>query len=303
MGCGIMAALDTDAAKVPDLLAKVAGWFEKWEQALSRFREDSELSQLNRRAGEAVVVGPVLWEVARRSLQAARQSDGLVTPTLLNALVAAGYDRTFDQIRLGPQPAPVAAAEPQAPADWRSIRMDAQARTITVPAGLRLDFGGIAKGWAAERAAKQLGAVGPALVNAGGDVAVFNSRRLEGGRRGWTVGVDDPLNAGGHIALIVLPAGGVATSGRDYRRWQQGDLQQHHILDPRTGRPAQTDVLAATVVALSAADAEVAAKAALILGSRDGLKWINARPDLAGLLVLEDGAMLHSARIKQYLWS
>jgi thiamine biosynthesis lipoprotein len=101
--------------------------------------------------------------------------------------------------------------------------------------------------------------------------------------------VADPLAPEADVAQLWLEQGGVATSGRDYRRWRRGGVWQHHLLDPRTGRPAQTDVLSATVLGPSAAEAEVAAKVALILGSRAGLAWLAARPALTGVLVLADG--------------
>jgi thiamine biosynthesis lipoprotein len=103
--------------------------------------------------------------------------------------------------------------------------------------------------------------------------------------------------------LLVLGSGAVATSGTDYRRWRRNGEWQHHIIDPRTGRPAQTDVLSATVVAPAACEAEVAAKVALLLGSRDGLDWLEARPELAGMLILQDGRVLRSSRLEEYLWS
>ena len=105
------------------------------------------------------------------------------------------------------------------------------------------------------------------------------------------------------VALLLISHGGVATSGRDYRRWQRNGVWQHHLLDPSTGRPAETDALSATVIAPSAYEAEIAAKLALILGSRHGLAWLEARPALAGLLILEDGRILSSRRLVNYLWS
>ncbi len=101
----------------------------------------------------------------------------------------------------------------------------------------------------------------------------------------------------------MIARGGVATSGRDYRRWQRDGAWQHHILDPRTGQPAATDVLSATVIAPTAREAEAAAKAALILGSREGLEWLETHPAFAGLLILEDSRMRYSHRLYKYLWS
>src|SRR5262249_21878760 len=100
--------------------------------------------------------------------------------------------------------------------------------------------------------------------------------------------------------LLLARQGGVATSGRDYRRWQRGGRWVHHILDPRTGLPAETDVLTATVIAPSAARAEVAAKAALILGSQASPAWLDARSELAGCLVLDDGRQLRTKSFAAY---
>jgi thiamine biosynthesis lipoprotein len=114
--------------------------------------------------------------------------------------------------------------------------------------------------------------------------------------------VANPADPETQLELLLIERGGVATSGRDYRRWRQNGAVRHHIIDPRTGRPAETDVLSATIIAPSAEDAEVAAKTALILGSRAGMAWIEARPSLAGLLVLEKGEVMQSQQLKRYLW-
>jgi len=100
----------------------------------------------------------------------------------------------------------------------------------------------------------------------------------------------------------MLGACGVATSGTDYRRWKQGGRWSHHIIDPRTGQPAQTDIVTATVIAPNAMTAEMAAKSTLILGSERGLEWIETRPELAARLVLETGELLDSHHLEQYLW-
>ena len=124
--------------------------------------------------------------------------------------------------------------------------------------------------------------------------------RLDG--HGWPVGISDPFHPGESLELLGLARGGVATSGRDFHRWERQGVWQHHILDPRTGLPAATDVLTATVIAPSTVEAEAAAKVAVILGSEHALAWLDERPSLAGLLVLDDGSVRRSRRLSRYLW-
>ncbi|MFQ3664136.1 MAG: FAD:protein FMN transferase, partial [Chloroflexaceae bacterium] len=119
----------------------------------------------------------------------------------------------------------------------------------------------------------------------------------------WPIGVQDPRGGDWPLTVLLLTSGGVATSGRDYRRWRQGNAERHHIIDPRTGMPAETDLLSVTVVAARVAEAEIAAKAVLILGSDAGLAWLRARPWLAGLLVRTDGAVLRTQTLEPFLWS
>ncbi|TFH31794.1 MAG: FAD:protein FMN transferase, partial [Anaerolineales bacterium] len=187
--------------------------------------------------------------------------------------------------------------------DWperKEMGVDLETHSICLPAGTRLDLGGIAKGWAADRALERLVELGPALVDAGGDIALSPRSALDAC---WPVAVTDPHHPQDTIALLALHAGAVATSGREIHRWQQGDHMRHHIIDPRTGEPAGSDVLTATVIAPTAVEAEMAAKCALILGGQQGLTWLDERPDYAGLLVLEDGSQLYSRTMESYLWS
>jgi FAD:protein FMN transferase len=302
MGCQMAAYLDTDTPGAAAALAEVPRWFETWEQTLSRFRLDSELCRLNARTGQRVRVSEVLWEVVGLALRVACQSEGRVVPTLLGALERAGYDRPFDEVTAGTVAAPPAVAA-GAPAEaWRAIRRRRHERTLELPAGTRLDLGGVAKGWAAAQAAQALSGWGPALVDAGGDVAVSGART---GGQGWSVGVADPRQPGGGLAVLKLMAGGVATSGRDYRRWQRDGQQQHHLLDAATGLPAQTDVLTATVLAPDLWQAEMAAKRVLLAGAQAGLAWLDARPELAGLVVVENSPepIRASQRLAEHLWS
>jgi FAD:protein FMN transferase len=296
MGCHMLAVLDSDDAAAIDALTQVPVWFEEWEASLSRFRDDSELSALNHAAGQWMRVSETLWQVIQAARDAARESNGLVTPMLLDALQAAGYDRSFELLEAANVSANVTA--PQPASDWRAIELDAPNRTVRVPHGTRLDFGGVAKGWAADQAARRLAAIAPALVDAGGDIAISDIRA---NGEPWSIAVADPFNAESDLEMLMIDHGGVATSGRDFRKWQRDGKLQHHIIDPRTGAPAETDVLAATVIAPTTLAAEIAAKVALILGSQNGLQWIEARSDLAGLLVLENGQVLHTHRLDDYV--
>jgi thiamine biosynthesis lipoprotein len=143
---------------------------------------------------------------------------------------------------------------------------------IELEPGVRLDLGGIGKGYAAERAAEILAVAGPCLVNAGGDIAV------RGGS--WPVGVES--------MTLELTVGGLATSGRDRRRWRRAGRELHHLIDPTTGRPAETDLLRVTVLAADAVDAEVAAKALFLVGSERAAAEADAE-ETPAVLVIEDG--------------
>jgi thiamine biosynthesis lipoprotein len=294
MGCQMSAVLDDDRHAAH--LKQVPLWFEAWEQCLSRFRADSELNQLNRRAGQWVHISPTLWAVIGHALKGAHWSDGLVSPTLLNAMEAIGYDRSFEAVAVTNDDRSIT---PMPDGQWRSIERHASARSIRLPIGVGIDLGGVAKGWAADRAARRLSTHGPALIDAGGDIAL--SGPLANGQP-WPIAVADPLQPDRQLALLMINEGGIATSGRDYRRWQRNGVWQHHIVDPRTGLPAQTDVLSATVVAPTTYHAEVAAKVVLISGSEAGLNWIEAQPNFAALVVLDDGRALLSACMNAYLW-
>jgi thiamine biosynthesis lipoprotein len=285
MGCRMTAMIEGGGNSAQTRLEQVPVWFEAWETALSRFRPESELSRLNESAGESVVVSPAMWDVMRMARQAARMSQGLVTPAVLSALVAAGYDRSFDLL----EDVTPAAQSPARPAAWQAIEFDAPRRAIRLPLGMRIDLGGVAKGWAATRAVKRLASIGPALVEAGGDIAVSGPRR---GGTPWQIGVADPFHPDRDMASMFVSRGGVATSGQDHRRWKRGGAWNHHLIDPRTGLPAETDVLCATAWAPSLGRAEAAAKVISILGSAAGMEWADQQRDLETLVVLTDGTQL-----------
>jgi FAD:protein FMN transferase len=244
MGTEIELFLDTEEPTAAVLSAEAE--FHRLEALFSRFRADSELSRLNE-TGE-IRVGADLVYVVERALAARERTGGRFDPTVHDALVAAGYDRSFENVpRVGN--GVVAAARcggaVSLERDW-----------IALEPGVKLDLGGIGKGYATECAATILGAAGPCLVNAGGDLTI------RGGS--WPVGLE---TADGSLTLQ-LNAGSVATSGRDRRQWRRDGRELHHLIDPSMGSPAETDLLRVTVVAAEAVEAEVWAKALFLAGEQ-----------------------------------
>jgi FAD:protein FMN transferase len=297
MGSQILVVADSDNREAQSLLDQVPGWFEDWEQQLSRFRPTSELQLLNAQHERWVFVGDALWDVIELACQSAEQSDGIVTPTVLDALEHAGYGESFVAGRMVGAQSVVQCAP--VIADWRAIERDPRLRAIRLPAGLRLDLGGVAKGWAAEQARCRLEGRAAVLVDAGGDV-VTSGPRADG--TPWPVGVGNPWAPEQSIDLVALAGEAIATSGRDYRCWQQGDLWQHHLIDPRSGRPAETDLISATVIAPTIGRAEMAAKRLLITGKEAGIAWIDNQPDLAALAITEGGVGYTSRGWRHYRW-
>jgi thiamine biosynthesis lipoprotein len=236
--------------------------------ACSRFREDSELSRLNRSAGLWVEVGPVLHEAIGVALRAAAATAGSVDPTVGAALVLAGYDRDFAE--LGPATRRVRAIRAPAPG-WRTVAVDDRAHRIRVPAGTQLDLGATAKALAADRAAARAAARLPGvgiLVDLGGDIALAGPAPAAG----WTVRIAEdhaaPLDADG--PLVQIRSGGLATSSTTVRRWAPG---AHHIIDPATGEPTAGAWRTVSVAAASCVDANTASTAAIVRGA-PGRRWL-----------------------------
>lgn len=263
--------------------ALVQALFADWEKTLSRFLPESELSQLNQLAGRPVIVGPLLYRVMSRALDAAKATDGLYDPSLLTQLVELGYDRSFEKLTV--THTDNERAQHIAPGGrWREIILTPMLHQITLPEGVQVDFGGIAKGMAVDAAIEQLRQAGiqPALVNAGGDLAVLGVPIEE---QQWPIAVQGKMDAW----TIPLHHGAFATSGIARRHWQQGALTRHHLLDPRTGLPARSGLWSVTVAASRCEQAEVAAKVAFLLGRKQGSKFLQQH-SLAGLLVEEEGS-------------
>lgn len=282
LGCEVSAQLET-AGEGRAILSAVPAQVESLEARLSRFRPQSELMRFNARAGEWVTVSEVLFANLSAAKHAARLTDGSFNPLVLPALIANGYDRTFDALSAPETSSPIPAA------DWHGIELRPSTHEARIPLGSAIDLGGIAKGWAAERVADDLAAHGACLVNFGGDLA---ARGAPQDFPGWEVTVAHPSDAA-PLGRLWLRDASLVTSGVDFRRWVARDgAARHHIIDPRVGRSAETDVLTATVHHPSAVTAEAYAKAVLLRGAETGLQWLDSRWDASGLVVRQDGAIL-----------
>ena len=256
--------------------------FHEHDHRFSRFRPDSELSWVNDRAGRWVTVSPGFAALVRVALRGARETDGLFDPTLLPAVIGAGYDRDFALLR----PSDRAPARPAGPAGaWRHVRLEG--RRLRLPPGTGLDFGGVAKGWAVDRAITATAGLSWAAVNAGGDLRVVGE--VPDGE--LLVGVDDPRRSGHEVAQLLLTEGALATSSVTARTWGPA---AHHLIDPRTWLPADTRVLQATVWAPTCAGAEIRSKFAL-LGGRGSLERMLA------ILVSNDGRLERSIAAREPL--
>jgi thiamine biosynthesis lipoprotein len=267
------------------------------EARWTRFRPDSELSRLNAAAGRPACLPDDTFALVEAAVAAWRLTGGRFDPTVLTALAAAGYDRSFELVaRQGP-----AVDDGTAPAvpGCAGITLERHTGLVQLPPGVALDLGGIAKGHAADRAVAALlgdGAAG-ALANLGGDARVAG---VAPDGEAWTVAVDDPHRPGHDLTVLRLADGAVVTSSRTRRRWARGGRTFHHLIDPATAAPADSGVDAAVVVAGNALWAEVLAKAAVIAGPDDGAALIE-RFGATGLLILNSGAATHLPGLEEYL--
>lgn len=235
-------------------LARGEAWIHQMHDRLTRFSDTSELSRFNASAGRWVEVSDELAELLRRSLRAYEVSGGLVHVGTLAGLLAAGYTRDFS---LGSTPT---TSAPPPPRPLPEV-LDVRDRLALLRPGTAIDLGGIAKGWLADRLAERMGE--NCLVNLCGDLYARGSGDTG---EGWPVGFGD--------RTVLLRDLGAATSGITKRMWGPG---LHHLIDPRTMRPAVTDLEEASVIASTATDAEIYAKVALLLGREAAQAWLTDR--------------------------
>ena len=243
-----------DGEAFDEAFAAIGRVFETEERRFSRFRDDSELTAVNRLAGRWVPVSSPFERVVRLALDHASATGGLFDPTVLHALMAAGYDRDFDEVLAGAR----GALHPPEPCGrWTEVQVRQGA--VRLPPEVGLDLGGIAKGWTVDLAAAGALDAGLAwaVVAAGGDLAIVGDAPL------LEIPIEDPETLERPMATLRLDRGALATSSVAKRAWGR-DL--HHVIDPRTGAPLRSDTVQATVWAPTCAEAEVLATWALLRG-------------------------------------
>ncbi len=281
--------LDAQEAGAREALREAEAFVHEVEATLSRFREESALSRVNREPGRWHRVPSLMADVVREALYWAEQTNGIFDPTVLKALHVAGYDRSFEEVKQR-QPAAensVASAPSLTPLDylcgaWRDVRVHED--TVYVPPHVGLDLGGIAKEWTADRVAEMLSEWGGCLVDAGGDIRAIGAPALWGT---WPVAVAHPLRPEEDVARFGLSNGAIATSSCARRRWVMGGREAHHIIDPHTGQPALTNVVSATVIAPTAVMAGVLSKVLIIRG-QNALEFVEQFAGCRAILVFDD---------------
>lgn len=286
---GTTAVVATTAHAARDEAATiVAAQLAAVDEACSRFRADSELARLPH--DRATAVSPLLFDALSAALAAAATTDGIVDPTIGRTLRLAGYDATFRVVasRDGDR----FRARFDAVPGWQVVELDAGARTVRIPAGVELDLGATAKAFAADRCARLAAEATGAgvLVSLGGDVAVSGAAPAGG----WPIGIADDHEATEVDTTVAIESGGVATSSTTVRRWRSGSNLLHHLIDPRSGRPADSCWRTVSVAAASCLEANVASTAAIILGET-APAWLSERL-LDARLVTDHGSVVTTRR-------
>ena len=299
MNSNIVLAAEGELSRVEAGLVAAQNFIEASERRFTRFSEESELSALNRSAGNWFQASPDLFEVVKEATIYFHKTSGLFDPSILPHLKNAGYVHSMDEIRRNgsaPQPDRHQSASG---VTFDSVELNETTSSIRLPADLQIDLGGIAKGWTAEQTARLLSQYATSCaVNAGGDMFLIGYPH---GQDSWEVGLEDPRDPQVDITLLLAQEGAIATSSVVKRAWKQGNVSRHHLINPRTGEPANTRWLSVTVLAPHAATAETFAKAFLIADEEETQSLAEQHPELTVLAVDKDGNLISLVTPKESL--
>jgi len=271
-------------------------YIEQSEERFTRFKETSELSALNRSAGEWFDVSPDMLDLLITALACHYATNGIFDPAILPDLKTAGYTQSFDQLRehgVDPTSDQMTHSKRQ---PFSAIELDSLHGRVRLPEGMQIDLGGIAKGWIVEKAARHMAKHCTACaVNAGGDMFLIGKPQ---GQTSWEVALEDPRDPIQDLMVLEVEEGAVATSSVVKRSWQQGEKKRHHLIDPRTGEPAETPWLSVTVFAPQAVQAETFAKSILIAGPNQAQALVDNNPGISFLAVDEQGQIVYESTEK-----
>lgn len=272
LGTTVECGCRADGQQAETLFADLRQRVAQFEDKFSRFKSSSEISALNRSAGRAFAASPELISVLVTARRMWILTDGIVDPTIGEALIAAGYHRSFDELlpqTNGHSQRKVATHSVR----FSDVRINTAQRTVLLPSGVSLDFGGIGKGYLLEQLLPALHHVTDDFwLSLGGDLVIAGTDETNAV---WPVLIQHPLHLDKDIARVQLQPGqwAVATSGVQKRRGVHNGVAWHHLIDPRTGKSSDSDVLAATVITNSPLLADVTAKTVVMLGVEHGLAW------------------------------
>ena len=318
------AAIDQQIALLADDIQQQLAY---WEHIFSRFDDTSELMTLNHTTDQWTDVSAELFTVLQRAIYFVPKTQGLVTPTLLKSMWAAGYTQSFESLpkhamssiavvnsntTLNLQNSPIASDAKLNHANQQTERIQMRLlengqQQVYLPTGMALDLNGYVKGWCAMQLAEQISQLHkwhlPCLIDLGGDIAIGVPSDQIDKPIVWGVAVAKPHCDDGrqvrdeeNVAILAIHAGGVATSGQDYRRWWHDGRWQHHLIHPHYSRPVSSDVLTATVLATDTLTAEVQAKYCVLLGIKAAMVWLDSN-HIAAILIATDNKMLTSRAI------
>lgn len=257
------------------------------DHAMSPHKPASELSRINRDAArEAVPLSEEMYRLIARAIEFSRFSDGAFDISF--ASVGNLYD-----YRAGTEPTAEALARGRAAIGWRHLILDAKTRSLRFAReGMRIDLGGFAKGHAVDNGVAILAALGMsnAIVTAGGDSRVLGDRR----GRPWTIAIRDPRRVDGIVALLPLEDTAISTSGDYERCFERDGVRHHHLIDPRTGRSADT-VRSVTILAPDGLTTEALSKTVFVLGVERGLQLIETLSGVDAVVVDANGVLHYSS--------
>lgn len=274
---------------IKDWKEKIGHYLHYVDTQWSRFTKKNELARVNEsKKGTTVILSPTLFDVLKMADHYRKITGGLFSPFLKRQMEENGYNQSFPFCSSATNTLlpPFLEKEPL---------LFRQSNTIIKNTTEEIDLGGIAKGYVVESIAQWLQSIGQSsygLVDGGGDMTLWSD-----GNKTWNVNIADPKNIDHDIGSIKIQNGAIATSNSLHRSWMQGTTTKHHLLNGKTGRSIETDVIQATVLAANNVQAEVAAKMCFLLDTTERKKWFKTYlPDVKRILVYKDGSILYEKK-------